>query len=88
MVAISRNEHQRHVSTRKKVEDLFIAVERHMDRRDSLEDTAANLDVPVAEAPEYADWKGEAERLTAVGKAILSETETYRAHLACLISAT
>ena len=74
--------HERHVSTRKKVEDWFIAAERHMDRRDSLEDTAANLDVPVAEAPEYPDWRGEAERLTAVGKAILSETETYRAHLA------
>ena len=74
--------HQRHVSTRKKVEDWFIAVERHMDRRDSLEDTADNLDVPVAEAPEYPDWREEAEHLTTVGKAILSETETYGAHLA------
>ena len=74
--------HERHASTRKKVEDWFIAVERHMDRRDSLEETADNLDVPVAEAPEYPDWKGEADRLTTVGKAILSDTKTYGAHLA------
>ena len=74
--------HERHVSTRKKVEDWFIAVERHMDRRDSLEDTADNLDVPVVEAPEYPDWRREAEQLTTVGKSILSDTKTYGAHLA------
>ena len=74
--------HERHVSTRKKVEDWFIAVERHMDRRDSLEDTADNLDVPVVEAPEYPGWRREAEQLTTVGKSILSDTKTYGAHLA------
>ena len=74
--------HERHVSTRKKVEDWLIAVERHMDRRGALEDAADNLDMPVAEAPDYADWRGEAERLTNAGKDILSDTETYGAHLA------
>ena len=74
--------HERHVSTRKKVEDWLIAVERHMDRRDALEDAADNLDMPVAEAPDYADWRGEAQRLMEAGEAILSNTETYGAHLA------
>ena len=74
--------HERHVSTRKKVEDWLIAVERHMDRRDVLEDAADNLDMPVAKAPDYADWTGEAERLMEAGEAILSDTETYGAHLA------
>ena len=74
--------HERHVSTRNKVEDWFIAVERHMDRRDSLEDTADNLDVPVIEVPEYPGWRREAEQLTTVGKSILSDTKTYGAHLA------
>ena len=74
--------HERHVSTRKKVGDWLTAVERHMDRRDYLEDAAGRLNVPVAEAPEYPDWKREADRLTTVGKAILSDTKTYGAHLA------
>ena len=74
--------HQLHVTTRQKVEDWLTAVERHMDRRDSLEDTAGNLDVPVAEAPEYPGWRREAEHLTTVGKDILSGTEAYGAHLA------
>ena len=74
--------HERHVSTRKKVEDWLIAVERHMDRRGALEDAADNLDMPVAEAPDYADWRGEAQRLMEAGEAILSNTETYGAHLA------
>ena len=74
--------HERHVSTRKKAEHWLIAVERHMDRRDSLEDAAGNLDVPVAEAPEYPDWKREAGRLTTVGKDILSDTKSFGAHLA------
>ena len=81
MIQVLEN-HQRHVSTRIEVQDWFIAVERHMDRRDYLEDSADNLDIPVAEAPEYPDWKREAERLTSVGKAILSDTQTYGAHLA------
>ena len=74
--------HQRHASARKKVEDWLTAVERHMDRRDTLEDTAGNLDVPVAEAPEYPGWRREAEHLTTEGKDILSGTEAYGAHLA------
>ena len=74
--------HERHVSTRKKVEDWLIAVERHRDRRDVLEDAADNLDMPVAKAPDYVDWTGEAERLMEAGEAILSDTETHGAHLA------
>ena len=74
--------HERHVSTRKKVGDWLTAVERHMDRRDTLEDAAGRLDVPVAEVPEYPGWKRQAERLTTVGKDILSDTKTYGAHLA------
>ena len=74
--------HERHVSTRKKVEDWLIAVERHMDRRDALEDATDNLDMPVSEAPDYVVWRGEAEHLMEAGEAILSNTETYGAHLA------
>ena len=46
------------------------------------EDAAGRLDVPVAEAQGYPDWKREAVRLTTVGKDILSDTKTYGAHLA------
>ena len=74
--------HERHVSTRKKVENWLIAVEQHMDRRDALEDAADNLDTPVVEVPEDPDWRGEAERLTTVGEEILADTKTYGAHLA------
>ena len=70
--------HERHVSTRKKVEGWLTAVERHMDRRDYLEDAADRLDMPVAQAQEYPDWKREAVRLTAVGKDILSDTKNLR----------
>ena len=38
--------------------------------------------MPVSEAPEYPDWRREAERQTTMGKDILSDTETYGAHLA------
>ena len=74
--------HEINLSARKKVEDWLSAVERHKDRSDTLEDAADNLDMPVSEAPEYPGWRGEAERLTTVGKDILSDTETYGAHLA------
>ena len=74
--------HEINLSTRKKVENWLSAVERHKDRRDALEDAADNLDMPVSEAPEYPDWRREAERQTTMGKDILSDTETYGAHLA------
>ena len=74
--------HEINLSARKKVEDWLSAVERHKDRRDSLEDGADRLDMPVAEAPEYPGWRQEAEHLTNAGKAILSDTETFGAHLA------
>ena len=74
--------HEIDLSTRKKVEDWLIAVERHMDRHGFLEDGAGNLDMPDAGAPDYPDWKREAGRLANAGKAILSDTAAYGAHLA------
>ena len=74
--------HEINLSARKRVEDWLIAVERHMDRHDLLEDGVGSLDMPVAGMPEYPDWKQDAERMANAGRAILSDTAAYGAHLA------
>ena len=73
--------HERHVAARKEIGDFPAAVERHMDAHAVLGDTAADASMAVAEAPDYADWRREAERLAAAGEAILSDRKTYGAHL-------
>ena len=79
--------HQRYLSTRKHILDYPGEVERHLDARASLRDVAADREVEPAGVPAYADWRQEAERLTAAGEAILSGKGTYGAHLDRLVEA-
>ena len=79
--------HQRYLSTRKHILDYPGEVERHMDARASLQDVAADQEIELTGVPAYADWRQEAERLTAAGEAILSGKETYGAHLDRLVEA-
>ena len=79
--------HQRYLSTRKHILDYPGEAERHMDARASLRDVAADRENELTGVPAYADWRQEAERLTAAGEAILSRNETYGAHLDRLVEA-
>ena len=58
-----------------------------MDARASLQDVAGDQQIEVTGVPAYADWRQEAERLTAAGEAILSGKETYGAHLDRIVDA-
>ena len=79
--------HQRYLATRKHILDYPGEVERHLDARASLQDVAADREVEPAGVPAYADWRQEAERLTAAGEAILSGKGTYGAHLGRVVDA-
>ena len=73
--------HQRHISTRKHIENYLDQVDRHIEEHDSMENLAEELDMKVAEISDYPDWRQENDRLTAAGKAILSDMEAYGPHL-------
>ena len=77
--------HQRYLSTRKHILDYPDEAQRHMDARAPLQDVAENQEIELTGVPAYADWRQEAERLTAAGEAILSGKETYDAHLDRLV---
>ena len=79
--------HQRYLSTRKHILGFPGEAERHMDARAPLPDVAENQEIELTGVPAYADWRQEAERLTAAGEAILSGKETYGAHLDRLVTA-
>ena len=79
--------HQRYLSTRKHILDYPGEAERHMDARASLQDVAADREIELTGVLAYPDWRQEAERLTAAGKAILSSKETYGAHLDRIVDA-
>ena len=79
--------HQRYLSTRKHILDYPGEAERHMDARTSLQDVAGDREIELTGVPAYADWRQEAERLTAAGEAILSSKETYGAHLDRIVDA-
>ena len=79
--------HQRYLSTRKHILDYPGEAERHMDARAPLQDVAADQEIELTGVPAYADWRQEAERLTAAGEAILSGKETYGAHLNRIVEA-
>ena len=79
--------HQRYLSTRKHILDYPGEAERHMDARASLQDVAADREIELTGVPAYPDWRQEAERLTAAGEAILSNKETYGAHLDRIVEA-
>ena len=79
--------HQRYLSTRKHILDYLGEAERHMDARTPLQDVAENQEIELTGVPAYADWRQEAERLTAAGEAILSGKETYDAHLDRIVEA-
>ena len=79
--------HQRYLSTRKHILDYLGEAQRHMDARAPLQDVAENQEIELTGVPAYADWRQEAERLTAAGEAILSGKETYDAHLDSIVEA-
>ena len=79
--------HKRFVSTRKHILDYPRKAERHMDARASLQHLAKDQGVEVTGVSAYPDWRQEAERLTAAGEAILSDNETYGAHLDRIVDA-
>ena len=79
--------HQRYLSTRKHILDYPGETERHIDARASLQDVAADREIELTGVPAYADWRQEAERLTAAGEAILSGKETYGSHLNKIVEA-
>ena len=79
--------HQRYLSTRKYILDYPGEAERHMDARASLKDIAGDREIELTGVPAYADWRQEAERLTAAGEAILSGKGTYGVHLDRIIEA-
>ena len=79
--------HQRYLSTRKHILDYPGEAQRHMDARAPLQDVAENQEIELTGVPAYADWRQEAERLTAAGEAILSGKETYGAHLGRIVEA-
>ena len=79
--------HQRYLSTRKHILDYPGEAERHMEARASLQDVAADQEIELTGVPAYADWRQEAERLTAAGEVILSGKETYGAHLDSIVEA-
>ena len=73
--------HQRHLSTRKQIEDYLDQVDRHIEEHDSMESLAEELDMKVAEISDYPDWRQETGRLMAAGEVILSDMETHGPHL-------
>ena len=73
--------HQRHLSTRKHIEDYLDQVDRHIEEHDSMESLAEELDMKVAEISDYPDWRQETGRLMAAGEVILSDMETHGPHL-------
>ena len=79
--------HQRYLSTRKHILDYPGEAQRQMDARASLQHVAADQEIELTGVPAYADWRQEAERLTAAGKAILSGKKTYGAHLGRIVDA-
>ena len=79
--------HQRYLSTRKHILDYPGEAERHMDARAPLQDVAADREIELAGVSAYADWRQEAERLTAAGEAMLAGKETHGAHLARIVEA-
>ena len=79
--------HQRYLSTRKHILDYPGEAERHMDARTSLQDVAGDREIELTGVPAYADWRQEADRLTAAGEVILSSKETYGAHLDSIVEA-
>ena len=86
MIQVLEN-HQRYLSTRKHILDYPGEAERHMDARAPLQDVAENQEIELTGVPAYADWRQEAERLTAEGEAILSGKETYGSHLNRIVEA-
>ena len=79
--------HQHYLSTRKQILEYPGEAQRHMDARASLQDAAAAQDIELTGVSAYPDWRQEAERLMAVGEAILSGKESYSAHLDRLVTA-
>ena len=79
--------HQRYLSTRRHILEYPGEAERHMGARAPLQDVAENQEIEMTGVPAYADWRLEAERLTAAGEAMLAGKETYGSHLNRIVEA-
>ena len=78
-------DHQRHAAVRKHIEDWLSAGKAHMGEHEIIELAAAGMDLAITEVRTYPKWRGDAGRLIAEGTAILSDTETYGAHLDAML---
>ena len=80
--------HKRFVSTRKHILDYPRRSWNGTWMRAPLSSTLRRIrEIEVAGISAYPDWRQEAERLTAAGEAILSDNETYGAHLDRIVDA-
>ena len=78
-------DYQRHAAVRKHVENWISAGKAHMGEHGIIELAAAGMDLAITEVRTYPKWREEAGRLIAAGTAILSDTETYGAHLDAML---
>ena len=74
-------DYNRHVTTRKYIEDYLTAAEEHMREHDTLGRMTGGKGHAIVEAETYPGWREEAERLTAAGETILSDKDVYGPHL-------
>ena len=65
--------HERHLAARKRVEEFLDATGRHGNRRVDLEEAADERGVPITQTPDYGQWRGTADRLLEMGKALLAD---------------
>ena len=73
--------HDRHLAARNRIGDFIASAGRLMEARAGLEEAAPDAGAAVAEAPDYPDWREEAERLKEEGEAILADRAACGPHL-------
>ena len=73
--------HQRDLTARRYVEDYIASTERHMDTHASLQRVASRLGVRIVQVSDHMGWRQEADRLMETAETILSDGDTYGAHL-------
>ena len=73
--------HQRCLSARNHIEDYLDEVNRHLEEHDAMKSRAEELNKETAQVSAYPEWREEAVRLTAAGDAVVSDEDTYGAHL-------
>ena len=73
--------HERHLAARNRIGDFIASAGRLMEARAGLEEAAPDAGAAVAEAPDYPDWREQAERLKEEGEALLSDRAAHGHHL-------